>query len=316
MERNFYRLYGNTRYRTTLLAAEEYRKKLGVDKFRAVILSTGENFPDALTGSCLAVKESAPIILVNTASAKVVTMVSEYVKKNLASDGKIYILGGEKAVTPAMEEALAGFSIERIQGKTRYVTNLEILKRFQVKEGDEILVTTGENYPDSLSASSTGKPILMVKEKLTAAQKEYLASFHGNITLTILGGDKAISEDMAAELQQYTNGTMERLSGATRRDTSVMIAEKYFGHVDTVILAYAENYPDGLSAGPLGYVLKAPVIMTETGKDKAADRYTEDKYLFTGYVFGGTKLINDDTAVKIFNIRSAEEIQIIHEMPQ
>ncbi|MBQ6541662.1 MAG: cell wall-binding repeat-containing protein [Lachnospiraceae bacterium] len=314
--RNFYRAYGKTRYQTSLVIAEEYKKTLGVEQFESIVLATGENFPDALTGSYLAIAKNAPIILVNTKKAASIKEVSDYVKKNLKKDGTVYILGGDAAVSKDMEAALGNLTVKRISGSDRYTTNLEILKEVGFKAGEELLITTGANYPDSLSASSTGKAIMIVSEALKQTQKDFLAGFGGDIKITILGGDNAVSEDLALELAEYTNGGIDRVSGATRYETSTKIAEKYFGRVNTVILAYAANFPDALCAGPLGYALGAPVLMTKTGRIQAADEYTADKYLFTGYVLGGSILIDDDSAVQIFNIESAEQIKVINTLPE
>ena len=315
-ERNFYRAYGKTRYQTSLVIAEEYKKVLGVELFESVVVATGENFPDALTGSYLAIAKNAPIILVNTKKAASIKEVSDYIKKNLKKDGTVYILGGDAAVSMDMEAALENLTVKRISGSNRYNTNLEILKEVGFKAGEELLITTGTNYPDSLSASSTGKAIMIVSEALKQTQKDFLAGFGGDIKITILGGDNAVSEDLALELAEYTNSGIDRVSGATRYETSTKIAEKYFGRVNTVILAYAANFPDALCAGPLGYALGAPVLMTKTGRIQAADEYTADKYLFTGYVLGGSILIDDDSAVQIFNIESAEQIKVINTLPE
>ena len=316
VERNFFRVYGNTRYQTSLLIAEEYKKALGTDRFEAIVIATGENFPDALTGSYLATAKNAPILLVNTDKKSSIKQVSDYIGKNLKEGGTVYILGGEQAISADMEKALGSIQVKRIAGSTRYNTNLEILKTIGLKAGDEILIATGTNYPDSLSASSTGKAIMIVDGALKNNQKKFLESFGGDIRITILGGDLAVTEELALELEGYTNSGIDRLNGAARYQTSTMIAKKYFGRVNTVILAYSENFPDGLCAGPLGYTLGAPVLMTKSGKISAADSYTKDKYLFTGYVLGGPTLIDDDSAVQVFNIESAKQIKVVTTLPQ
>ena len=98
-------------------------------------------------------------------------------------------------------------------------------------------------------------PATLVRRFAWLAAASFLAGFGGDIKITILGGDNAVSEDLALELAEYTNGGIDRVSGATRYETSTKIAEKYFGRVNTVILAYAANFPDALCAGPLGYAL-------------------------------------------------------------
>ena len=57
------RLAGAKRYHTSIQIADVYKDVLGVDKFAAAIVATGENFADALPGSYLAYMKKAPIIL-------------------------------------------------------------------------------------------------------------------------------------------------------------------------------------------------------------------------------------------------------------
>ena len=77
--------------------------------------------------------------------------------------GTIYILGGTGAVPEEWIEGFEGYRMKRLSGSSRYTTNLEVLREAGIPEGSEILIATGENFADSLSASSTGKPILLVK---------------------------------------------------------------------------------------------------------------------------------------------------------
>lgn len=60
LNNNIIRLWGNNRYDTSL----EICKHFNLDSDTAVI-ANGENFPDALSGSALAAKQNAPIILTN-----------------------------------------------------------------------------------------------------------------------------------------------------------------------------------------------------------------------------------------------------------
>ena len=108
---NVTRLAGNSRYDTAFAAANELKEKLGIAKFNAVIVSSGENFADALAGSYLAAMKDAPIILVRN-NNNTLNSVKNYIKANLASGGTVYLLGGENAVPKAMETGLLKIFIE------------------------------------------------------------------------------------------------------------------------------------------------------------------------------------------------------------
>ena len=51
---------------------------------------------------------------------------------------------------------------------------------------DEVLIATGKNYADSLSASATGLPMLLVDKNLTDSQKAFLQNTSRKFV--ILGG--------------------------------------------------------------------------------------------------------------------------------
>lgn len=287
------RIYGKTRYETSYAIADALKVQLGVSKFEAVIVANGKNFPDALAGSYLANRKNAPILM---ASEKNIASLEEYIVKSLIKGGRIYVLGGEAAVPESVVSGLAAdYEIKRLAGSSRYETNLEILKEAGVGR-EEILICTGRGFADSLSVSATGKPILLVGKSLTEAQKEFLGSMTGN-ALYIIGGSCAVSADIESEVKKY--GEVKRISGASRYDTSVAVAEEFFDTPAQAVLAYAKNFPDGLCGGPLAYSKNAPLILTADGKQAAAVQYSNGKKITYGAVLGGASLISDTTANEI-----------------
>ena len=287
------RIYGSNRYETAFKAADELKALRGGKQFDSVIIACGTNFADALAGSYLAAVKDAPILLVNPS---MVNKVTNYVKSNLKAGGTVYILGGKNAVPESMEAGLGGFEVKRFAGSNRYETNLLILKEAGVGDKD-ILVATGTNFADSLSASATGKPILLVGAKLTSAQKQFLAGTKG--TKYILGGTNAVSAGVESELR--ASGTVRRLGGANRYATSVLIAETFFSAPKSAVLSYAQNFPDGLCGGVIAYKQGAPMLLVTDSGAKAADTYAAKCGIKNGYVLGGTGLISDATMKTIFS---------------
>ena len=296
--RDVNRSYGANRWATSLKVADAMKANLGLDQFSSIIVASGNDFADALAGSYLSTVKKAPILLVgkNTADA-----VYDYIEKNLSADGIVYILGGSAAVDADFEKGLPETvkNYKRLKGANRYVTNLEILKEAGV-EDEDILVCTGLNFADSLSASALGKPILLVRDTLTDAQKDFLESLNKENKLFIIGGSGAVSANLAAQVASY--GTTERIGGKTRFETSVLLADRFLEEPTTAVLAYAYNFPDGLCGGPLDYALKAPLILTQTGDEAAAAAYAKEYGISSGYVLGGSKLISDASAKKVFGL--------------
>ena len=233
-----------------------------------------------------------------------VDTVCTYLTENLEEDGKIYILGGEAVVSKDTETAFKalGFIVERLAGDNRLGTNLEILREAGVTSSQELLICTAFNYADSLSAAATGKPMLLVGPTLTEEQRLFLESHTGK--KTIIGGTSAVSEEIAAELGLTDR---DRLAGSNRYETTVMIAERYFGDVDTVLLAYGRDFPDGLCGGALAVCLKAPVILTETANYTNADEYVAN--VAKGYILGGALRIDDAAARDIFELAADAPIK-------
>lgn len=300
-EDHVYRIKGEDRYETSFKIAAALKKEMQIDRFDAVIISCGTNFADALAGSFLAAKKDAPILMANEKAPK---ELAEFVSNNLVNNGKIYILGGNAAVSEKIEKALQPHgNIKRLQGATRYETNLEILKEAGV-DNEEILVCTGKGFADSLSASAIGKPILLVDGKLTDGQKSYLNGLKGN-KYYIIGGTSAVSLDIEKEIKQF-NQNVKRLSGDDRYQTSILVAKEFFNNPEEAILTYAKNFPDGLSGGPLAMKKNAPLILTATDYEAKAVGYAHEAKIVKGAVLGGHILISDDAVKKIFNAETVE----------
>ena len=142
------RFFGENRTETAFKIADAMLMLQKLESFDSIIIASGYNFADALTGSYLASAENAPILLYYGEAS--IAQNVDYITENLAPEGKVYILGGTAAVSQDMEDALAGFHVERIWGETRIETNLAILDKVGVTD-QEILITTGWNYADALA---------------------------------------------------------------------------------------------------------------------------------------------------------------------
>lgn len=298
------RIAGSNRYNTALLTAHVLKTQMGVEKFENIIVACGNDYADALSGSYLASKKGAPILLINKNNLTTMDSVVTYIAKNLKEGGMVYILGGTSAVPADLEGALEAVNVtsKRLAGNNRYETNLLILQEVGVDDDEAILICTGNDYADALSASATGKPILLVNNrlgKLRDDQKAFLENLYAN-ELYIIGGTGAVSENIAEEVEGY--GKYTRLAGSGRYETSVLIAKAFFEKPTYAVLAYGHNFPDGLSGGPLAYYLDAPVILTRDKTKDFAVAYAKEAGLTKGYVLGGDTLIGDETVKEFFQM--------------
>ena len=152
-------------------------------------------------------------------------------------------------------------------------------------------------------------PILLVnnqKGELTVNQQEFMSL--ANASYCIVGGNGAVSNDLGISFIEY--GTTRRLSGADRYATSVLVAENFFIRPESAVLAYAQNFPDGLCGGALASILECPLILTNTGSGSSAAVYANQNHISRGYVLGGAGLISDATARWIFRMADSDSIEV------
>lgn len=301
---NAQRIAGDSRYETSIDVANELKDALGIRKFDAIILAYAKDFPDALGGSYLAAVKEAPILLVNEKDR---AGMLNYIQNNLSDDGIVYLLGSDTVVSREMENLLRGSGIDslRLAGADRYQTNIAILEEVGISD-NRILICTGRNFADSLSASATGLPILLVNSKntssgLTQIQTDYLEEqmdAMGSLELYIVGGTGAVNEKIHSQLKQY--GSVQRIAGGSREETSVEVANAFCPGADEVALAYSKNFPDGLCGGPLAYAVGAPLLLTRSRYESFAADYVADNGCATGYVLGGTSVLSDAVVGTVF----------------
>lgn len=299
-ESSITRIAGNDRAETARKVADAMKEVLSVDSFDSIIYASGKDFADALSGSYLSAKASAPILLHSNSGLE--NNVA-YIRNNLSAGGVVYILGGSSAVPAIVDETLmdAGITVTRLEGESRYHTNLEILKAAGFS-GGKILVCTSQEYADSLSASATGLPILLVSKnwtQLNAEYQTYLNNYRGSCEFVIIGGNAAVSAELEYNLGAY--GSVERIYGIDRYETSIMVANRFFGETASVVLAYAKDFPDGLCGGPLAYAMGAPMILTTDKHCNVAAAYVSGESIHKGIVLGGKTLISDAAVNEIFN---------------
>lgn len=83
------RLSGQDRFQTARAISEQFKSAMVQD----VIITSGNNFPDALSASVLAKKLDAPILLVDT-KAQGSNEAFEYITQHLSKSGTVHIIGG------------------------------------------------------------------------------------------------------------------------------------------------------------------------------------------------------------------------------
>ncbi len=280
------RVAGSDRVKTSLEAADKLKSTLGVSKFMNIVVASGTSYADALSGTYLATVKKAPVILVTGSS---IAETANYIKNNIYTSGTVYIVGGSSAVPGNFENALGNIKTVRLAGANRYETNLLALAECKVRTGD-ILVCSGENYPDALSASAVGKPIVLVGKTLSPNQQVFLSSISGS-RFYVIGGTGVINDNLFNVINSY--GKAVRVSGKDRYGTSLKVANTFFtGTQKNAVIAYGGNYPDGISSGPLAATLKAPILLVNSKDYNSAKVFLDSSKVKNIFVMGGNSVIS------------------------
>jgi spore germination protein YaaH/putative cell wall-binding protein len=253
-------LHGPTRYDTgVVISASGWKEGSGV-----IILGRGDIPIDALTGSVLAKKYGAPLLLTNSNSLpdKVSSEIERLHPKT------IYILGGEGAVSKAIQNQLVqrGHTVKRITGETRYETAVGVAN--EVGAADELILATGNESPDALSigpyAGFKQIPIVLTRvDELPTQVKDLIKKSRNIKKVTIIGGTGVVSERVEEVLKNLGVQTIERISGINRYETSIAIAKRYKNELsfNNLYFASGESFIDALPGSPLAAVSGAPIIL-------------------------------------------------------
>ena len=161
-------------------------------------------------------------------------------------------------------------TVSRVYGADRFQTAIEVSKR-NFKSADAIILATGMNYADALSASALAgaleAPLLLTKPGALSNGILQEADRLGATEVYIIGSTAAVSGAVEAELSG-AGLSVERIAGADRYATSAAIAQKvadlegeYF--IEKAFLTRGDNFADGLAVSPLAYSNRIPVILTQ-----------------------------------------------------
>jgi putative cell wall-binding protein len=160
------------------------------------IVTSGENFPDALAISSYAAKNGIPILLTKKDQLPTST--------ELALRGKIeaIVVGGDSVISQEVMAKLP--SPARYGGIDRFDTNYIIVSRFQ-EWGDKAIIATGTDFADALTgsvlAAKENAPILLIKKDSIPSSIESLFSHFTDFN--ILGGEGALNNDVYQQIISF-----------------------------------------------------------------------------------------------------------------
>jgi putative cell wall-binding protein len=267
-----------------------------------VVLVSGEGYADAVSGSALAKKLNAPILLttagsLNTDAANALTTLKA---KN------IYVVGGTASVSQAVRDQLkANYNLIELGGADRYATNAAVADEL-VKLGvdpSNVMMVGGEGFSDALSvapiAAAKGQILLLGTNSASYMQPVLdFVSKHSS-KVTVVGTKNVISDDILNQV----NGT--RIDGGQDRfDTNlkVLAAFKDTVKMDKLYVANAsgDGFADALVASSLAGNAAAPLVLVDgDGSAATTNAIAYIKANATAKtdlnVVGGSGVVSDNT---------------------
>jgi len=206
--------------------------------------------------------------------------------------------------------AKEGYSFNRLYGSDRYKTSVNISNNFSSETVQNVIVSSGINFPDALAGSVLSKklnaPILLVGKDINEDNDsiEYIASHldkGGNIY--VLGGLASVGDDFINYMQKQGYNII-RLGGSNRFDTNKSIVNYMNMPKGTpVVLVNAFGFADALSVSSVAALKGYPILMTNSSNlpDEAKETITnlQPSELF---VIGGNASVGEDVVTQIKNL--------------
>lgn len=276
--------------------AVEISKK-GWETADAVVLASGDKFPDALAGVPLAYSLKAPVLLTK-ADALVEETKAEITRLGAT---KVYILGGTAAISAGVEATLKGMNlaVTRVQGAEgtgRAGTAASIANLVAPTGSKTVVLAYAWNFPDALAAASyaavNGYPILLSnKDDVPQVTLDAIEKL-GATKILVIGGDKVITDAALKGL------TFERIKGANREATSVELAKKFAADANMFYIATGDGFADAIAGAALAAKEGTGILLVRASLHDSVAQFLNTN-VSEAVIFGGTKAVSDTVAAAV-----------------
>lgn len=310
------RIEGTDRYETAV-AVSQFGYAEG--EANTVVLATGENWPDAISGSVLASRNYGPLLL--TRKRALPESVADELRR--LQPFEVVIVGSPDAVSLDVEIALrTEFNIPlvwRLAGRDRYETAALVAetmaKTWEPPMGPlqsepatpPIVVASGEKFPDAMSAAplaaNAGSPVLLVRRDSVPPSVQGFLGRHGEefSSTLVIGGGNTVATSTANAFPGW-----DRIAGINRYDTAAKVAEygiDNFGMSGAIVGVACGTKPyDGLASIPVLASEGQPLLLTDPyALSPATGQFLVDHGTSRAYVFGSEGAISPDVFDQILD---------------
>ncbi|WP_102160279.1 cell wall-binding repeat-containing protein [Zhihengliuella halotolerans] len=201
----------------------------------------------------------------------------------------------------SLQDTITRMRSKRLYGDTRYSTAAAVSKQTFPSGSRNVVVASGQDFPDALSASSLARrlnaPLLIVQKSgvpsptMTELKRLKPSNVH------IVGGTGAVTGATATKLAAVA--PVKRHHGATRYETAADVASN-FPSAGTVYLATGKDFPDALSLAAVAAKRKLPLLLTSTDTlpKATADQLRRLKPTHVA-IAGGTSVVSTSVEAQI-----------------
>jgi putative cell wall-binding protein len=311
------RVSGQTRVETAVALSAQRTSA------RTVIVTPSASPAESLVSAPLAGLLGAPVLLTRREGLE--PSVAEEVRRLGAVNA--YVVGRRDQLAEQVVTDLRAAGVQNVArlfgldapGLSAVVAR-ELRSYPQINWTDRVLLALGEaddvnrTWPDALSAGALAAhrrdPILLTgSDELPPDVAEVLTELRPSL-VQIVGGTAAIREAVADQVAAAAGRgvTIERLSGRTRYETSLAVAQEAVASgldAPAVWLATGRNFPDALAAGPAAARHRAPLLLIDgeqTGGSPTVEAWLLDSQssVRRATVVGGEAVIRGDVLTALW----------------
>jgi YVTN family beta-propeller protein len=177
-----------------------------------VYITTGRNFPDALSAGAAGAHLGIPVLLVDGMASSLDQPTLDLIASlNVAPGFKVKIAGGPNSVSTGIETQLTGlYTTTRLSGATRFeaseAINLDAYPfvttaTYRTNVVDRVFLATGYKFPDALAGSvwagQQGAPLFVVQTDCIPTGTSATIDAMSVSTVELLGGTASLTSNVA-----------------------------------------------------------------------------------------------------------------------
>lgn len=190
---------------------------------------------------------------------------------------------------------------KRLAGDNRYETAVSISKSGWPGGAQNVVIATGEDFPDALCAAPLAKamnaPILLTGKDILHPEAEKEIKRLNVKKAYIIGGNNVISKKVEDQIKGMDIECI-RIEGPDRYGTSAAVAAEMKNAVKAVLVT-GQDFPDALSIASWAAAKGMPILLTKRYEvPEDVDRYIHKNKINVEYVVGGSNAVDSQVVDK------------------